>query len=163
MEVTKTTVVASSDGLQAATGTIRSEYANLLKAQREVVIKAMGIGDRFLDWKAKLPHGRFRKWVENECGVSIKKAERYMTLAKNRAYLERLDPEVLADLSINAALRMIKGNPSDAYDKAEKKLVEKLGALNADQADACAAETIRVLNEAVAELKRKALPKAQAA
>src|SRR6516165_9355591 len=137
------TVVASSDGLQVATGAIKSEYANLLKAQREVVIKAMGLGDRFLDWKAKLPHGRFRKWVEGECGVTIKKAERYMTLAKNRAYLERLDPEVLADLSINAASRMIKGNPSDAYDKAQARLVQKLGALNADQADACVAETIR--------------------
>src|SRR5262245_60930164 len=45
-------------------------------------------------------------------------------------------------------------NTSDEYDKAEKKLIERLKALRADTAEACMTETIKKLKETVTTMKR---------
>ena len=45
--------------------------------------------------------------------------------------------------------------PSDEYDRAENKLVEKLEALSPDTGEAAATETVERLREAVARIKTK--------
>ena len=45
--------------------------------------------------------------------------------------------------------------PSQEYDRAESKLVEKLEALSPDTAEAAANETVERLREAIARIKTK--------
>jgi len=70
--------------------------------------------------------------------------------------------DTVSDLSLRAALALANRNPpqpkppSDEYDKAESKLVEKLEALSPDTAEAAASSTVERLHEAVARIKKPA-------
>ena len=63
-------------------------------------------------------------------------------------------------LSLRSALALanhksVTPKPSEEYDRAENKLVEKLEALSPDTAEAAANETVGRLNEALARIKTK--------
>jgi hypothetical protein len=105
--------------------------------------------------------------------MTDKTAERYMKLAANEdkllAKLRELSAEgdkfeTISNLSLAQAERLITernaegggngDNVSDAYDRAQDKLMEKLDALSAEVAEAAAAETIERL-KVIVEAKKK--------
>ena len=89
-----------------------------------------------------------------------------MNLASKEALLrERVKSATVADLTLNNALRLVEdkpphlgarggGNPSDAYDSAEQKLIKRLKALPPNNAEAAAGDTIKQLRETVDTMKK---------
>src|SRR2546425_10832770 len=53
-----------------------------------LVPKAIMIGDWLNEAKPKVGHGEWQKWLKDNCGLSIRSATRYMSLASNKAPLE---------------------------------------------------------------------------
>lgn len=151
---------------------IKTEHEALTSSIQNIVHRAIAIGEDLNKAKALVGHGSFLKWVKLNCAMSNKTAERYMQLASNKDKLiaklrERAAEagdkfEMISNLSLARAERLISGNagnakdsnPSDAYDKAEGKLIEKLEELAAEVAEAAANETISRLQSAIATMKR---------
>jgi hypothetical protein len=153
---------------------IKSDHEALVGRLRGIVPSAIGIGEDLNNAKRLLGHGGFLKWVKLNCAMTNKTAERYMALATGKdalnAKLQELSRdaddkfEMLSNLSLAAAERLISKKPesgdgggdnvSDAYDRAEDKLIDKLKSLRSDVAEAAAAETIRRLQLAVETIKR---------
>lgn len=152
---------------------IKAEHEALTSSIRQIVNRAIIIGDDLNKAKDEVGHGSFLKWVKLNCAMSNKTAERYMKLASNKTKLmtklqeatAKADDkfEMISNLSLAQAERLISGegaagggNPSDAYDKAEGKLIEKLEELSAEVAEAAVNETISRLQSAIAMMKRSA-------
>jgi len=147
---------------------INTEFAAIQKteqdANRGAVQRAISLGRTLSQAKEKVGHGKWEKWLTDNCrDISARTAQRYMKLADSpevRAALGKND--TVSDLSLRAALALANRNPpqpkppSDEYDKAESKLVEKLEALSPDTAEAAASSTVERLHEAVARIKKPA-------
>src|SRR6185312_3760605 len=152
---------------------IKSENEALATLIAGIVPRAIGIGKDLNAAKARIAHGGFLKWVKLNCAMTDKTAERYMKLAANEdkllAKLRELSAEgdkfeTISNLSLAQAERLITernaegggngDNVSDAYDRAQDKLMEKLDALSAEVAEAAAAETIERL-KVIVEAKKK--------
>jgi hypothetical protein len=140
---------------------INTEFAAIQKAEQDTnksaVHRAMGLGRTLTQAKEKVGHGKWEKWLTDNCrNISDRTAQRYMKLADSpevRAALGKND--TVSVLSLRAALALAnpstkQSKPSEAYDRAEGTLVKKLEALSADTAEAAASGTVERLNEAVA-------------
>ena len=145
---------------------INSEFAAIQKADQDanqtVVQRAITFGRTLSQAKEKVGHGKWEKWLNDNCrDVSARTAQRYMKLADSpevRAEIGKND--TVSVLSLRAALTLANRKtkspqPSEEYDRAENKLVEKLEALSSDTAEAAATETVERLREAVARIKTK--------
>jgi hypothetical protein len=147
---------------------INTEFAAIQRADfdtnKSVVQRAITFGRTLCQAKDRLGHGKWEKWLKDNCTeISKRTAERYMKLADSpevRAALGKND--TVSYLSLRSALALAnrknkeEPKPSDEYDRAETKLVEKLEALSPDTAEAAASETVGRLNEALARIKTKA-------
>jgi hypothetical protein len=151
---------------------IKSDHEILANSIAIIVPRAISIGEDLNKAKALVGHGGFLKWVKLNCAMTSKTAERYMKLATNKDKLNaKLREqkgedkfEMLSNLSLAQAERLITepksgsgdgDNVSDAYDRAEDKLIDRLEALSAEVAEAAVAETIRRLQLAI-EVKKPA-------
>jgi hypothetical protein len=146
---------------------INTEFAAIQKtehdANKTVVQRAISFGITLSQAKEKVGHGKWKKWLNDNCrAISERTAQRYMKLADSpevRAELGKNDTMSL--LSLRKALALANRTPptprppSDEYDRAETKLVEKLEALSPDTAEAAANETVERLNAAVARIMAK--------
>jgi len=161
---------------------INTEHAAIVKAHQDtiaanygVVERAIALGQILHQAKDKVGHGGWLNWLKSNCPeVSERTAQRYMNLANKGAMLrEKMKSATMADLTLNRAFELVddkpqtandkgSGNPSDAYDSAEGKLIKRLKALPPEDADAAANETIKQLRETVATMK-KAVQNAKAA
>ena len=155
-----------------------SNLAARIKAAHEaltgknVVPRAVQAGEWLKEAKAKLDHGQWQDWLEKNCDLKERTAQRYMKLADNK---EKLMEKVrtatrgsksvtMSDLSISDALKLVNGqslkergcgggNPSDKYDKIEEKLIDKLNKMQTDEAEAAAQETINKITKIVSTKK----------
>jgi hypothetical protein len=157
----------SSSSLSDFAVRINSEFAAIQKADQDanktVVQRAITFGRTLGQAKEKVGHGKWEKWLnDNCCDISARTAQRYMKLADSpevRAALGKND--TVSFLSLRAALALANPKtkpdpqPSEEYDRAENKLVEKLEALSPDTAEAAATETAERLREAVARMKTR--------
>jgi hypothetical protein len=164
----KTAPPAPAPSLADLASRINTEFAAIQKADHDanktVVQRAIALGRTLCQAKDKVGHGKWEKWREDNCGgISKRTAQRYMKLADSpevRAELGKND--TVAYLSLRSALALANRKhgeppkPSEEYDRAETKLVEKLEALSPDTAEAAASETVGRLNEALARIKTKA-------
>ena len=145
---------------------INTEFAAIQKtdqdANKAVVLRAITFGKTLGQAKEKVGHGKWEKWLNDNCrDISARTAQRYMKLANSpgvRAVLGKND--TVSFLSLRAALALAnrktkEPKPSDEYDRAESKLVEKLEALSPDTAEAAATETVERLREAITRIKTK--------
>jgi Protein of unknown function (DUF3102) len=143
---------------------INTEFAAIQKADQDanktVVQRAITFGRTLCQAKEKVGHGKWEKWLNDNChDISVRTAQRYMKLADSpelRAEMGKND--TVSVLSLRAALALANRKPkdpkpSDEYDRAENKLVEKLEALSPDTVEAAASETVERLNAAVARIK----------
>ena len=165
MSETKT-ALAPSPSLTDLAARINTEFAAIQKADQDanktVVQRAITFGRTLSQAKEKVGHGKWEKWLNDNCrDISARTAQRYMKLADSpeiRAELGKND--TVSVLSLRRALalanrKLKEPRPSEEYDKAENKLVEKLEALSPDTAEAAATETAERLREAVARIKTK--------
>ena len=148
---------------------INTEFAAIQKtdqdANKTVVQRAITFGRTLSHAKEKVGHGKWEKWLNDNCrdiSISARTAQRYMKLADSpevRAELGRND--TVSVLSLRKALALANRKPpkpkqpSDEYDKAETTLVEKLEALSPNTAEAAVNETVERLREAIARIKTK--------
>jgi len=163
----KTAPPSAAPSLTDLATKINSEFAAIQKADQDanktVVQRAITFGRTLSQAKAKVGHGKWEKWLNDNCrDVSARTAQRYMKLADSpevRAALGKND--TVSVLSLRAALALANSKtkpdpqPSEEYDRAENKLVEKLEALSPDTAEAAATETVERLREAVTRIKTK--------
>jgi hypothetical protein len=150
---------------------IKTALEAVTSARKNLVVHAIIAGDALLEAKATMGHGEWGPWLEKYCSLSERTAQRFMSLAKNKARLQSKSAN-LADLKLTEAEKLLfndddaardtgKGhggsyrglNTSDSYDKAEKKLIDRLKALSLEEAEAAAEDTIKQLKSTVATMK----------
>jgi cell division protein FtsB len=152
---------------------IKEQYAAVTDATKNIVARAIALGESLVEAKTTCGHGNFLQWLKTNCGISDKTAERYMTLAQNKAKLKpKLTEEkfdTMTNLTVNEALRLVGvkvgsgggGGGAATYDKLEKWLVKKLKELPLDQLDDHIEKTYKTLKAAadaiLAEKARKPL------
>jgi Protein of unknown function (DUF3102) len=158
-------MTAPSPSLSDFAARINSEFAAIQKADydgnRTVVQRAIALGRTLCQAKDKVPHGKWEKWLVDNCAkISKRTAQRYMMLADSQAVRDEMGKnDTVSFLSLRTALALANrtaGNTrgaSDQYDSAENALVKKLQALSPDTAEAAVSGTVERLNEAVARIK----------
>jgi hypothetical protein len=158
----KTIDLKPEDPLQAAAKHVRAEHQAIAMAVKNVVVRAMNLGDFLRQKKDELGHGRFIPWVETDCEVDIRQVQRYMKVAEGRAVIEKYNAEISkydpkSYLTLGGALRLIARDkpdpptPAIKYENAEKRLLGLLDSLPSDQVEDHAGATINALKEALAK------------
>lgn len=79
---------------------VRAAHSAVMMHMRQTVESAMDAGDRLIEAKELLPHGRWLPWLRG-CGISARTAQRYMRLAANR---EHLKSDTVAHLGVREAI-----------------------------------------------------------
>ena len=153
---------------------IKTCVADIKKAEQNVLARAFEAGTLLIQAKAKYGHGVWGAWLNANCELPERTAQRYMKLAEGRPKLEQIMKKksaTMADLTLAEAERLLandgnakgdrdKATPSVAYDNAEKSLLKKLTALPLDEVDDHAKKTINELRDTVATMKAGAKSKA---
>src|SRR5262245_6190622 len=88
---------------------IRSEYRGVFDAAKVVIAKAITFGELLIAEKAKFKHGDWLDWLERNCGLERRTAQRYMKLATNKAKIEahlKGQQVELESLSFNKAMAL---------------------------------------------------------
>jgi hypothetical protein len=116
-----------------------------LRVTKENVIE---IGRELMAVKERLGHGNFQPWIEAECGISQKTAERYMQVAHYFTTDAKIDFMTIIDVDMNTLYELAApSTPEEVRSAVEDRL--RTG-------DEVTAEEVR-------ELKRKAKERAKAA
>jgi hypothetical protein len=97
-----------SPSLSDLAASIKSEHAAIVESTRNIVGRAIKIGQDLLKAKEQVGHGNFLKWVKDNCDLTDKTAERYMKLAANQAKLKD-KIETISNLTLKEAERVIDG------------------------------------------------------
>src|SRR5690349_16273671 len=104
-----------------------STLARKIKAAHEAltgknaVPRAVEAGAWLNQAKAKLEHGQWQEWLEKNCDLKERTAQRYMKLADNKDKLTGLVAKTtrkgksvtMSDLNINDALKLLDGKSLD--------------------------------------------------
>jgi len=77
-----------SNSLADLAARIKVAHAAYVDAARKGVEHAMAAGDLLLEAKAQLGHGQWLLWLRKHCGLSVRSAQLYMRLARNRSEIE---------------------------------------------------------------------------
>ena len=169
---------AAGNSLPDLANRIKSAHAAVIDATNNAVQRAIAAGVLLHEAKSKMEHGQWLPWLKTNCpDISDRTARRYVRLASSRAELEKTLREksaTMADLTIVGAEELLgpetrpdgtgeSKNPSDAYDKAEEKLIKRLQDLPPEDAEAAANATIRQLKDTVATMMKVAAAAAKKA
>jgi hypothetical protein len=100
------TGVAVAD-LEQLAAAVRTAHAAVEHAAVNLLGHALAAGDALIAAKARLPHGEFGNWIDRNCDLSERTAQRYMVLAGARAQLEA-NPTRVSDLSLRGALALVR-------------------------------------------------------
>ena len=134
-------VAAAVPSLSDLAARINTEFVAIQKADQDanktVVQRAISFGRTRSQAKEKVGHGKWEKWLNDNCrDISARTAQRYMKLADSPEVRTELGKnDTVSVLSLRAALVLANRKPkspqpSEEYDRAENKLVEKLEALS---------------------------------
>jgi Protein of unknown function (DUF3102) len=93
----------SSTSLDNLAATVRAAHQAVGLAARNVLEHAMHAGDALIAAKKGVPHRAWLDWLNRQCDLGERQAQRYMALAAARATLES-NPTRVSDLSLRAAL-----------------------------------------------------------
>ena len=166
MSDVKTAAPSTAPSLTDLAARINTEFAAIQKtdqdANKAVVLRAITFGKTLGQAKEKVGHGKWEKWLNDNCReISARTAQRYMKLADSPEVRTALGKnDTVSVLSLRTALALANRTPkspkpSEEYDRAENRLVEKLEALSPDTAEAAATETVERLHAAVTRIKTK--------
>jgi len=149
----------TADALGELATRIKSLHAAVIESGKNTVRKAIDAGVALIEAKKQVDHGQWLKWLKQNCELSDRTAEVYMTCARNRQKLEAIIAAA-ANMTLAAALREIKPTSDRAedgamgkYEKARIALIKKLSALAPDDIEEAAERTVRELQAVVAAVR----------
>lgn len=156
----------TSSTLDALADKIKGHLKAIDEAMRSSIMRAVELGELLSRAKAEIGHGDWGRWLELNCSLNERTAQRYMKLAGERKRIEEIARNKsvnVSDLTISQAQRLLMQtsqdkssdeNPFDVYEGLRTKLIKKLKALPPDDAEAVSNETIKKLRDAVSEMKQ---------
>ncbi len=97
-----------SNSLPDLAARIRAEHEATATAMKGAVEHAIAAGELLLQAKGQLKHGQWLPWLEQNCEISERSAQRYMRLAENREQIEAKSATV-SDLTIRDAAKLLSG------------------------------------------------------
>ena len=102
---------------------IAAEHEAAGAATRKTLQHAITAGELLIEAKDRVGHGRWENWLKKTCNVPPRSATKYMKLAEGRETIEKNQIGLGADLTINAALRLLKPKTKKAEppDRPKKK------------------------------------------
>jgi len=135
---------------------IKEEWAKLQALEKSTEDARKAFGKMLLDAKDKVGHGQFGKWILENCDITWRTANRYMLLASEPkldsvSNLPATEKSNSGDNNKSAAAAV---TASDAYDKAEDRLVECLQRLSVMEAEAAVEETVKKLRNTIHMMKQ---------
>jgi hypothetical protein len=139
------------------------------RIKQTVLQQALRLGELLLQAKAKVGHGKFKAWLERNCELSERSAQRYMALKdgwpKIEAWLKD-NSATVADLSLRKAEQIIAPPPKEEEEKPNGSGTPPLPApADADPIVAALPATIKeheeVLVVSLKTLKKSDAPKAK--
>jgi hypothetical protein len=80
--------VPAEPSLSDLTAKIKEDHKGLRESMKYMVTRAWGIGFDLIEVKKIVGHGKFGKYIKDNCDITDKTAERYMKLAENKTALE---------------------------------------------------------------------------
>jgi hypothetical protein len=136
---------------------IRSAHEHLVNSARDIVMRAIDIGKDLLKAQSIGGYGNWGKWLERNCALNERTAQRYMEIAKGETTLRaKVTSDTMSELTLKKAKQLIKAGeegswtdtnsgpaPGDNYEAAETKLIKKLEKIiSPETAEAAAQKTI---------------------
>jgi hypothetical protein len=102
---------------------IAAEHEAAGAATRKTLQHAITAGELLIEAKDRVGHGRWENWLKKTCNVPPRSATNYMKLAEGREILEKNQIGIAADLTIRAALRLLKPKTkkAESSDRPKKK------------------------------------------
>jgi hypothetical protein len=91
-----------SNRLPVLAESIRGAEATIKRTAAEMAEAIIQAGTHLIEARELLPHGRFGKWLKDNCGVSERSAQRYMTVARSG-----FKSDTVADLGLRGTLAAI--------------------------------------------------------
>jgi hypothetical protein len=106
---------------------IAAEHEAAGAATRKTLQHAIAAGELLIEAKDRVGHGRWENWLKKTCNVPPRSATKYMKLAEGREIIEKNQIGPAADLTINAALRLLKPKAKkfEPPDRPKKKPAAK--------------------------------------
>ena len=98
-----------SNSLGDLAARIADTHARVAAATRSALEHAMDAGDLLAEAQERVGHGRWESWLKKSCNIPPRTASHYMRLAEHRELIE-VKSATVADLTVNAALRLLKPN-----------------------------------------------------
>jgi hypothetical protein len=103
-----TSAAAATIDLAAVAEELRTELGHCRGHLASAVVHALRVGDLLRQAKDHVAHGEWRAWLESNCALSERQAQKYMQLAEHRGELDQDDPDWPTKLTINGALRRLR-------------------------------------------------------
>jgi hypothetical protein len=120
--------VKAADDLAALAETIRQQHGAVMQAASDVLQHAIAAGDSLLTAKGKLPHGAWRRWLQQNCELPERTAQRYCQIAAARSLFES-NPSRMADLTIAGCMRLLGNKKASIGKNGKRAHVSSLSAL----------------------------------
>jgi Protein of unknown function (DUF3102) len=165
MVETPTPMRADPNSLTELATRIKTGHAGVLEASKGVVQRAISVGTDLIVAKKSpdMKHGMWLPWLRDNCNVTERHATRYMLLASGKQKLLGLKPDIVSDLTLTGALRLVQGKADKKDDgtgdlgkylKAQKSLIEKkLKKLPPEDVEEAAELTIAELQAVIDTIK----------
>jgi Protein of unknown function (DUF3102) len=114
-----TAAVVPCDRLEDLAAEIKAKRDQLVGGLRRSLALAIELGGLLLQVKKQLPHGRFQRWIQDNCDFSYESAAAYARLHEHRERLGQIDSKMqsIADLTVSEALHVLAKPRAEFRDK----------------------------------------------
>jgi hypothetical protein len=112
------------------------ETTNRIK--QTVLQQALRLGELLLQAKAKVGHGKFKAWLDRNCHLSERSAQRYMALKEQWPKIEawlKLKSATVAELSLRKAEQIIAPQPDPPSPEQQQPGGNGIGVSDVPDAD----------------------------
>ena len=93
--------------LDGLAGQINAEHRAAQQAARKTITHVLKAGELLIEAKAKVQHGEWLSWLQQNCTFSERTAQTYMRVAREYPKLDEVNAQRVADFSLRQALRSI--------------------------------------------------------
>lgn len=83
---------------------INQELKKCEDYSRLAVVHMLRLGGLLIQAKESIGHGKFHNWLEENCQLKMRQAQRYMKVAQHREIVEKANASRATHLSLRAAL-----------------------------------------------------------
>ena len=138
---------SAADPLAELANRIKSYHKAVEDAAKNIVEKAILAGQALNEAKGKVLHGEWLPWLQKECGLPERTAQRYMRLATGKKKIDQwllTKSATMADLTLAQVERIV----GDDYEKAVASLIKRLKGLPPNEMEHAAQVAIAALQAA---------------